>query len=204
MEGSSFALPTRLLDQRLARALVRPLVGTRVHPNALTTLTLALGVAAAACFCQGTTPLCNLGAVLFMLAVFSDHLDGELARAAGKTSRFGYFYDFLVGGVNYTLLFAAIGIGLEPVYGTAALVLGFAAAVCNPVIMTLRLRLDLTHGLEATEHHDFGWFNLEDIVYLIGPITWLAGVEYFFIVYGFGTLGYLCWTLLEYRRWSGF
>jgi hypothetical protein len=37
-------------------------------------------------------------------------------------------------------------------------------------------------------------------MYLIGPATWLGGLVYFFVAYGLGTLGYLAWTVIEYRR----
>lgn len=190
-----------LLDQRLAHLLVRPLASSPVHPNLLTTLTLVLGVLTMLCFLNGDRTHANLGALCYMLAVFSDHLDGELARVSHKTSTFGHLYDFAVGGLNYTLLFSSIGFGLGPEYGAWAPILGMVAALCNPVIMFLRVRMDNSFGLAATEHPQYGWFNLEDFIYVIGPITWLWGVVYFFVPFALGTLGYLVWTVIEYRRW---
>ncbi len=40
----------------LARPLVRPMIGTRIRPNHLTTLRLLSGLAACACFASGTPP----------------------------------------------------------------------------------------------------------------------------------------------------
>ena len=190
-----------LLDQRLAHLMMRPFAATALHPNLLTTLTLVLGLTTMCCFLQGDRVNANIGALCFMLAVFSDHLDGELARISRKTSRFGHLYDFVVGGFNYTLLFSSIGIGLTTVSGSWAPVLGITAALCNPIIMYLRVRMDNSFGLAATEHPSFGWFNLEDFIYVIGPVTWLWGVVYFFVPFALGTIGYLCWTVIEYRRW---
>ena len=34
----------------------------------------------------------------------------------------------------------------------------------------------------------------------IGPITWLGGLEYFFLAYGLGTFGYTSWTVWERVR----
>ncbi len=181
--------------------MMRRFAATPLHPNLLTTLTLVLGVLTSLCFVQGDAAHANLGALCFMLAVFSDHLDGELARISRKTSKFGHFYDFVVGGLNYTLLFSSIGIGLAAAHGTWASVLGMAAALCNPIIMYLRVRMDNSFGLAATEHPSFGWFNLEDFIYVIGPVTWAWGVVYFFVPFALGTLGYLGWTVIEYRRW---
>lgn len=199
-EGSE--LP-RLLDQRLAHLIVRRLRNTPLHPNVLTTLTLLLGLGCAASFLHPSRALDGLGALCFMLAVFTDHLDGELARQTSKTSRFGHMYDFLVGGLNYALLFASMGVGLASREGRWTAVLGITAALCNPLIMTMRVRMDNAFGLEATEHPSFGWFNLEDFIYTIGPITWIWGAVYFFVPFALGTLAYLGWTCLEYRKWFG-
>jgi len=190
-------------DQRLARLLVRPLVRTAVHPNHLTTLSLFLGLSAALLFGLGGPHSTGFAAGIYMLAVFADHTDGELARLTGKTSHFGHRYDFIVGGLNYTMLFIGIGIGLsDGPLGLPALLLGLTAGLSNPFIMSLRLSLDARWGKQAWKHPSFAGFELEDFIYLIGPITWLFGIEYFFVPYALGTLGYLSWTVLEFRRWD--
>jgi phosphatidylglycerophosphate synthase len=74
-------------DQRLAALLVRPLAGTPVRPNHLTALSLALAALAAWLLARGDG--FGWGAGLFMLAVFTDHTDGDLARLTGRSSRFG-------------------------------------------------------------------------------------------------------------------
>jgi hypothetical protein len=56
------------------------------------------------------------------------------------------------------------------------------------------------HGAEAVEHPSASGFELEDFIYLIGPITWSGGLVYFFWVYGLGTIGYLIWTIQELVR----
>ena len=108
----------------------------------------------------------------------------------------------MAGAANYTLLFAGIGLGL---YGAGAglwaLVLGLAAGLANPVIVTLRLIMEHRHGPEAVEHPSGIGFELEDFIYLIGPITWFAGIEFFLIPFALGALGYLAWTVWEFRRW---
>jgi phosphatidylglycerophosphate synthase len=197
------APPAPPYDQRLAGWLVRPLVGTNVHPNHLTALSLALGLAAAALFAWGGAAAQGWAALLYMLAVFTDHTDGELARQAGKASTLGHYLDFLVGGANYTCLFCAIGYGLRGAPGGGWwLALGLAAGLANPVILTLRLAMDRHHGPAAVAHPARAGFEIEDFIYLIGPITWSLGVPWFLLPYGLGTLGYLAWTSHEYRRWS--
>jgi len=52
------------------------------------------------------------------------------------------------------------------------------------------------------EHPAFGGFEIEDCIYLIGPITWLMGIYYFFVPFAMGTIGYLTWTILQVKKWK--
>ncbi|MEQ8194780.1 MAG: CDP-alcohol phosphatidyltransferase family protein [Rhodospirillales bacterium] len=188
-------------DHRLARVLVKPLVGTPVHPNHLTGLSLVFGIAAAGLFATGDPVAAHWAAGLFIVAVFLDHTDGELARQAGKGSSFGKYFDSAVNCTNYTMMFISIGYGLSSGYlGNGALALGLAAGLSNPVILFLRIRTELRHGSQAVEHPRYAGVEIEDIIYLIGPITWLGGLEYFFLAYGFGSFGYFLWTVWEALR----
>ena len=190
-------------DQRLARACIRPFAGTALHPNVVTGISLALGTASGLSFAAGGPGMQHIAALLFMLAVFVDHMDGELARMTGKVSRVGYYLDYLVGSLNYTILFSAIGFGIYQWNGSEiALMIGLAAGLSNPIIVALRLLMERRFGSEAVEHPSGGGFELEDFIYLIGPVTWLGGLEYFFWLYATGTLGYLLWTMLTLLRKS--
>src|SRR5260370_13602485 len=99
-------------DARLARRLVTPLKDTWVTPNHLTTVRLAIGLAAAAAFLPGTYGWSNLGALLLILSNFLDHTDGELARISGKSSRLGHWYDLASDAAVTILLFVAMGAGV--------------------------------------------------------------------------------------------
>ncbi|MDP6517011.1 MAG: CDP-alcohol phosphatidyltransferase family protein [Alphaproteobacteria bacterium] len=179
-------------DQRLAGLVVRPLAGTPIHPNHLTVLSIAFGLTAAGLFAFGDSP--GWAATLFMLGVFTDHTDGELARLTAKTSRFGHHFDYIAGAANYTALFVGLGIGLDADWlAGLAPVLGVCAGLANPLVMGVRLVHERRHGDAAVAHPYFGGFELEDFIYLIGPITWLGGLDYFFLVYGLGAIGYLLW-----------
>jgi CDP-alcohol phosphatidyltransferase len=200
-------------DQRLARLIARPLAYLPVTPNQLTFVSLAFGIAAGVLFALGNHALMHWAAAMSVLAIFSDHIDGELARLTGRTSEFGHKLDYIVGSANYTMLFTGIGIGLggglaNELGGGLGLgvpahwyyALGIAAGLANPVIVTLRMTMDRRFGAQAVEHPAAGGFEIEDFMYLIGPATWLGGLVYFFIAYGLGSLGYLAWTVVEYRR----
>ena len=64
-------------DQRLARPLARVLARTPVTPNQVTTFGVLCGLVAGVLFGPGAQMLANLAAPLFMVAGFTDHVDGE-------------------------------------------------------------------------------------------------------------------------------
>jgi len=188
-------------DQRIARHLIRPFARTGLTPNMVTAISFALGLGSAFIFAFAMDTMAGWGALLFMLAVLVDHMDGELARMTGQTSTLGHHLDYIVGTLNYAALFVGLGVGFSSgPWGNTALVLGLTVGIANPVICALRMVMDTRHGADAVEHPHFGGFELEDFIYLIGPITWLGGLEYFFLFYGLGTFGYLIFTILSFFR----
>src|SRR3546814_8923252 len=84
--------------------------------------------------------------------------------------------------------------------GIDSLVLGLTAGLANPIIVALRMQMELRYGKAAVEHPRGGGFEIEDFIYLIGPITWTGGLMWFFVLYGFGTIGYLFWTAGTFLR----
>ncbi len=188
----------RSWDARLAHIVVRPLASTPLHPNHLTALGLLSGQVSAGLFAFAKPEYAGWAALLFMLAAFIDHTDGELARMTGKVTEFGRRFDSIVNTANYTMLFIGIGIGLAAgEMGSGALVLGFAAGLSVQVNFVLRIGLERRRGAKAVAHPRYKGVEIEDFIYLIGPITWAGGLEYFFLAYGFGTFGYVAWTLWE-------
>lgn len=188
-------------DQRLARALVGPLAGTGVTPNQVTTLSLMLALAAAALFASGHGPAAHWAAGLFMLARFVDHMDGELARCTGQASRFGPIYDTITGSLSYAALFVGIGIGfaLNGV-GVWVLPLAVVAALATGLEAALKMCMEVTHGPPPAPYPRFGPVELKDGIYLIGPITWLGGLEPLFVIACLGTLAFCLWTAWTFLR----
>lgn len=186
-------------DIRLARVLIRPLKRTQVSPNHLTTLGLIAGLAAAGLYASGNSTAANVGAVLFILAILLDHADGELARLMGKTSWFGHCYDQIAGAMTYIGLFLGIGVGLS---GSSlagwAVPLGVAAGVSISAIFVLRFEMERQQGKEITKQPGFAGFEIEDIMYLVGPITWLNGLQPFLIAAGIGAPLFALWVLWQY------
>ena len=75
-------------DQRIAKFVVRGLSRTPLTPNQVTLFSIFLGLAVAWMYSQGGAMAQAAGA-LFIVTVWLDHVDGELARATGRTSDLG-------------------------------------------------------------------------------------------------------------------
>jgi phosphatidylglycerophosphate synthase len=188
-------------DQRLARVLVGPLKRTPVHPNHLTTIGLTLGLTAAVLFAQGDPGLADWAALLFMAAIFMDHADGELARLAGKTSSFGHYYDHATAVTNYVALFVGIGIGLErSVLGGWAAPMGILAGLSVGASFAGRLYIEERFGKELVQQENFAGFEMEDTLYIVGPVTWLGGLVPFLIAACIGAPLFLLFVLWQIRK----
>lgn len=187
-------------DRQLARWIVAPLVATPVHPNHVSTLGLLIGLAGALMLAQGGAPMA-WGAGLFMLAAFMDHADGELARMAGKTSRFGHYYDHFAVGTAYIGMFVGAGFGYSDGWlGPWAAALGLAAGISVTIIFATRIAVETRAGADAVKQSNFAGFEIEDTLYIVGPVTWLGFLEPFLIAAGVGTPLFLLWVLWDWRR----
>jgi archaetidylinositol phosphate synthase len=199
----SAAVP-RPWDARLARRLVAPLKNSWVTPNHLTTVRLAVGLAAAAAFFPGTYGWSNVAALLLVLSNFLDHTDGELARISGKSSRIGHLYDVASDAVVTILLFIAIGIGVDAevrlVVTFPPAVLGAIAGSAVALIFFLRMRIEERGGKTATRQASLGGFETEDVLYLLPLVTLCNGVMPFLIAASICAPLFAVWVTIDYRR----
>jgi phosphatidylglycerophosphate synthase len=186
-------------DQRIARVLVRPLVKSPVRPNHISFATLVVALAGAALLATGETVLANWGAGLFILSRFLDHFDGELARQQGTTSKLGYYLDYVSGGISYAALFICLGVGQAGALGVWAIVLGAAGAASAIISMFSNLQIDKYQSgaetIDAVGYPGFAGFELEDGIYILGPITWAGWLLPFFVAAGIGASIYCLWTI---------
>ncbi len=185
-------------DQRLARILVRRLAGLPlVSPNLLTLVSLLLALAGAAGIAAGGEPA-PWGALLFALGRFMDHTDGELARLTGRSSRLGYYLDYLAGAASYAALFLALGFASRAgVLGDVALLFGAAAAAAALIAMAASLRLDRLSATGDAPYPAFGGFELEDGIYVLPLVAWAGVLEPFFYAACGGAALYTLWRGLR-------
>jgi phosphatidylglycerophosphate synthase len=196
------AAANRPWDARLARALVAPIKDTRITPNHLTTVRLAVGLAAAAAFLPGSYGWSNVAAVLLAISNFLDHTDGELARLSGKSSRLGHIYDLASDALVTVLIFIAIGVGVG-VRSSLLLppaLLGAVAGTAIALIFYLRMRIEERLGKAATLQASLGGFETEDVLYLLPLATLCDGTVPLLISASVCAPLYALWVVFEYRR----
>ncbi len=188
----------RAFDQRLASLAVRPLARTPVGPNMLTALALLVGLAAAWMFAAGDHVSQSWGGGLFMVAVWMDHCDGELARLKGATSTFGHYFDHAVALMNYVAMFVGVGLGLgERDFGNWQTVAGIVAGLAVAGIFGTRIWLEERVGREVTRQTTHGGFQIEDILYVVGPIAWFGWLQPFLAAAVVGAPAFLAYVLWD-------
>ena len=205
-EHSPISAPAaqRPWDARLARRRVAPLKDSWVTPNHLTTIRLAVGLAAAAAFLPGTYGWSNIAALLLILSNFLDHTDGELARITGRSSRIGHLYDLASDAAVTVLLFIAIGIGVAARHETVSPlpppVLGLVAGCAVALIFLLRMRIEDMVGKSASRQASVGGFETEDVLYLLPLVTLSNAVVPFLTAAALCAPLFAVWVVLDYRR----
>ena len=171
-------------DQRIARWMIRPIIGTWVTPNHLTTVRLLVGLIAVAGFTTGDYLWSNLAALGFVISNLIDHADGELARLSGQSSEWGHYYDLVCDAIIHSLLFVFIGIGLSSKFPQQndAFSLGFIVAVSVGLIFWYRMKIENSTGKLSVKQPCWAGFEVEDVLYLIPLVTLFGGLKLFLVM----------------------
>jgi phosphatidylglycerophosphate synthase len=189
----------RAWDVVVAQGIARSLRDTRVHPNHVTTVSLLVGLGAAALYASGSPTAAAWAACLYVASGVLDHADGELARQAGKASAFGRAYDRMTDLLVRMAVFGGMGIGLRHgALGAAAPLLGLAAGMAFVVIFVLRSSMARQRGWDAIAEVAIGGRDVEDVLYVIAPLTWLGWLTPFLVGAGIGAPLFALWTV---RNW---
>ena len=145
--------------------------------------------------------LVPLGAALFMVAVWMDHVDGELARQTRRTSTFGHYFDHVAAMTNYVSGFVGAGYGLRHgALGDWGPLHGLSAGLAVAAIMSVRLRMEIRDGRDSVRQTVRSGFEIEDTLYVLAPITWLGLLPYFIAAAGIGAPVFLLYVIWESVR----
>jgi phosphatidylglycerophosphate synthase len=102
---------SRHVERLISLALTRYLVWTSVTPNAMTLVSLAIGLAAAPCFLSSAPGWQVAGALLFLLHSILDGCDGEIARLKFLESPGGAALDFWGDNAIHVAVFGFMAVG---------------------------------------------------------------------------------------------
>ena len=185
----------------LARRAIRPLLGTAVTPNHLTTGRLLTGVAACGAIALGTSAGAGVGGALWLVSAFLDRADGELARVGDMMSAAGHRYDFLVdNGVN-ALFFVAAGFGVRHGWlGAWAVPLGLLAGASMFTVGLWSEMLERRSPPGTKAYGGAAGFDPDDALYLMGPLAWLGWLAPVVLGASIGATAMMALTGLRLRR----
>jgi len=102
---------SRHVERLISLALTRHLVWTSVTPNAMTLVSLAIGLGAAPFFLSSTPGWQLAGALLFLLHSILDGCDGEIARLKFLESPGGAALDFWGDNSVHVAVFGCMAVG---------------------------------------------------------------------------------------------
>jgi phosphatidylglycerophosphate synthase len=158
-----------------ARWVVKPLVGTGVTPNHLTTLRIATGVAACLLFARNGPQDALWGGILWLVSAFLDRADGELARIGQMQSRAGHLYDYYSDLAINSAFFLAVGVGLRHTWLDGwSIPLGAATALAMLLCCWWSEVYERIKGPGIRIWNGGFGFDADDGLYLLAPVAWLG------------------------------
>jgi phosphatidylglycerophosphate synthase len=199
---------SRHFERRLSLALTRRLAPTRLTPNVMTVVSLAVGLASAPFFLASSAGFQVAGALLFLLHSILDGCDGELARLKFMESPGGARLDFWGDNAVHVAVFGALAIGAARSYGSAwPLVLG-AIAIASALAAAATLSESFVGGASARTSPDALTHALahRDFIYVIVLLAFFGKAAWFLAIAAVGTPLFLVLVLVMRRRqagWSG-
>jgi CDP-diacylglycerol--glycerol-3-phosphate 3-phosphatidyltransferase len=175
----------------LASRSVTGLARTRITPNTLTAAGVSLCLSAAVLVAfqsQNEILFYWLGAIVFVVGSLLDILDGALARAGGRSTPFGAFFDSTTDRVGEGAMLAAIGLAFAQAGNNVAVVFTIVAVAGSFLVPYVRakaealgLRGDVGLGSRAervvviTAGLVFApWGGLQWAIYLLAATSWIT------------------------------
>lgn len=164
LKGGLDGVVDRYINRKISSLFTRLFLKLRWTPNAITIVSMVIGLVAAGFFIPGSWEFAIIGALLFQLSVIIDCCDGEVARLTFSESKFGQELDIWADNVVHIAIFAGIACGaylqgpweqtnLPLVLGASAVLANVASLFLVNVARHLRSRpralRRLAHGERA-------------------------------------------------------
>ena len=174
----------RQIGRGMTGGLSRVLAKIGITPNAVTVIGFLITLIAAFVISTGSL---FTGGLIFLFSSFFDMLDGAVARATGKTTKFGGILDATLDRLSEAAVFVAIVVYYAPEANPWPLLLTGLTLAGSQVVSYLRARSEAS-GLEGKE----GIFTRPErvVVLGIGLLTgWLIPALAAICLFSFITIG---------------
>ncbi len=196
---------SRHVERRVSLAITRRLAGTPITPNAITLVSIAIGLAAAPFFLSSSPRQQVTGALVFLLHSIVDGCDGELARLKFLQSRWGAILDFWGDNVVHVAVFGAIGIGWAWHVGAAwplAVAATSVASTLGAAAMLARHTMSdaMPGGAGSATGKLVGALAHRDFIYVIVILGAIGKASWFLVLSAVGTPLFLLLLALSGRR----
>lgn len=182
-------------NRKISAVLTRLFLSLKLSPNAVTWLSIAIGLAAALLFGMGSYAAGLIGALLFQLSAIVDCCDGEMARLTFSESKSGEQLDLIGDNVVHMAIFAGIAWGAFSLSagpeGTPSwfpLALGGAAIGANMVALWLVARAKAIRDRG-------GWRSPAQAARVEFILKNMASRDFSVALLAFAVIGFLPWFL---------
>ena len=199
---------SRHFERRVSLALTRWLAWTSITPNAMTVVSLSIGVTGALFFLSSAPGWQLTGALLFLTHSILDGCDGELARLKFMQSRLGAILDFWGDNLVHVAVFGCIAVGWSLASGSLwPLLLGLigdVAILASASLMFRRIAADnvKTPGGDVADFLAGALAN-RDFIYLVIVLAAFGKAKWLLILLVIGAPAFLALVLWrDYLRRS--
>ncbi len=192
LKGDLEGYVDRHFNRRISRVFTRFFLKLGVSANAITMISMGIGLLAAAFVAKGGYAAGVLGALLLQLSAIVDCCDGEVARLTFTESSFGEHLDLLADNIVHTGIFAGMAWSVAQGSGplaSVALALGAVTIVANGLSFSLVLRV---RHLRKTG----GWTSVSQSARSNFILQHIASRDFSVLILVFALLNHLDWFLL--------
>ncbi len=183
---------SRHVERPISLAVTRRLVATSITPNAMTVVSLAIGLAGAPFFLSPAPSLQLAGAMLFLLHSILDGCDGELARLTFRESRSGALLDFWGDNIVHVAVFSCMALGWSRAADSAWPLLAGAVAIAGALgaAATVSPRFVSKQPVGAAGSMAARLTDTlanRDFIYLVGVLAAFGRAPWFLVIAALGT-----------------